>query len=81
LKVFFDEAVPRKLARSPPLHEPNRRRHGMGRRQNAALLKLTAREGFHVFLTGALAGFAKSWRLTMLAALAFRNTTGARFRV
>ena len=53
MKVFFDEDVPRKLARSLPQHEI----HTVvsmqwGGIKNGALLKLIEREGFNVFLTG-----------------------------
>ena len=53
MKVFFDEDVPRKLARSLPRHEL----HTVvsmqwGGMKNGALLQLIEREGFHVFLTG-----------------------------
>jgi predicted nuclease of predicted toxin-antitoxin system len=53
LKVFFDEDVPHKLARSLPLYEI----HTVvsmqwGGVKNGALLKLIEREGFQVFLTG-----------------------------
>jgi hypothetical protein len=53
LKVFFDEDVPRKLARSLPRHEI----HTVvsmqwGGIKNGALLKLIEREAFEVFLTG-----------------------------
>ena len=53
MKVFFDEDVPRKLARFLPQHDI----HTVVSRQwggikNGALLKLVAREGFNVFLTG-----------------------------
>jgi predicted nuclease of predicted toxin-antitoxin system len=53
LKVFFDEDVPRKLARSLPRHEI----HTVvsmqwGGIKNGALLELIKREGFSVFLTG-----------------------------
>ena len=51
--MFFDEDVPRKLARSLPQHEI----HTVvsmqwGGIKNGALLKLIEREGFDVFLTG-----------------------------
>jgi hypothetical protein len=53
LKVFFDEDVPRKLARSLPQHEiytvVSMQWGGI---KNGALLKLIEREGFSVFLTG-----------------------------
>jgi hypothetical protein len=53
LKVFFDEDVPRKLARSLPRHEI----HTVvsmqwGGIKNGALLTLIERERFDVFLTG-----------------------------
>jgi hypothetical protein len=53
LKVFFDEDVPRKLARSLTQHEI----HSVvsmqwGGIENGALLKLIERERFNVFLTG-----------------------------
>lgn len=53
MKVFFDEDVPRKLARSLPRHEI----HTVvsmqwGGMKNGALLELIEREGFQVFLTG-----------------------------
>jgi hypothetical protein len=53
LKVFFDEDVPRNLARSLPRHEI----HTVGGMQrggikNGALLKLIEREAFEVFPTG-----------------------------
>jgi predicted nuclease of predicted toxin-antitoxin system len=53
LKVFFDEDVPRKLARHLPRHEI----HTVvsmqwGGVKNGALLKLIEREGYDVFLTG-----------------------------
>lgn len=53
MKVFFDEDVPRKLARSLPWHEI----HTVvsmqwGGIKNGALLKLIEREAFEVFLTG-----------------------------
>jgi hypothetical protein len=53
LKVFFDEDVPHKLARSLPRHEI----HTVvsmqwGGIKNGALLTLIESEGFHVFLTG-----------------------------
>ena len=53
MKVFLDEDVPRKLARSLPRHEI----HTVVSRQwggikNGALLELTERQGFNVFLTG-----------------------------
>ncbi len=53
MKVFFDEDVPRKLARSLPQHEI----HTVvsmqwGGIKNGALLKLIEREAFEVFLTG-----------------------------
>ena len=53
MKVFFDEDVPRKLARSLPQHEI----HTVvsmqwGGIKNGALLELIEREGFNVFLTG-----------------------------
>ncbi len=53
MKVFFDEDVPRKLARSLPQHEI----HTVvsmqwGGIKNGALLKLIEREAFKVFLTG-----------------------------
>ncbi len=53
MKVFFDEDVPRKLARSLPQHEI----HTVvsmewGGTKNGALLKLIEGEGFNVFLTG-----------------------------
>jgi predicted nuclease of predicted toxin-antitoxin system len=53
LKVFFDEDVPRKLARSLPRHDI----HTVvsmqwGGIKNGALLKLIERETFEVFLTG-----------------------------
>jgi predicted nuclease of predicted toxin-antitoxin system len=53
LKVFFDEDVPRKLARFLPHHEIHTV-VGMkwGGVKNGALLALIEREGFHVFLTG-----------------------------
>jgi hypothetical protein len=53
LKVFFDEDVPRKLARSLPRHEIHTV-VGMqwGGIKNGALLKLIEREAFEVFLTG-----------------------------
>lgn len=53
LKVFFDEDVPRKLARSLPHHEIYTVA-GMqwGGIKNGALLRLIEREGFHAFLTG-----------------------------
>jgi hypothetical protein len=53
LKVFFDEDVPRKLARSLPQHDiqtvVSMRWGGF---KNGALLELIEREGFDVFLTG-----------------------------
>jgi predicted nuclease of predicted toxin-antitoxin system len=53
LKVFFDEDVPRKLARSLPRHEI----HTVvsmqwGGVKNGALLTPIEREAFEVFLTG-----------------------------
>jgi predicted nuclease of predicted toxin-antitoxin system len=53
LRVFFDEDVPRKLARFLPQHEI----HTVvsmewGGIKNGALLVLIEREGFQVFLTG-----------------------------
>jgi len=53
LKVFFDEDVPHKLARSLPQHEI----HTVvsmqwGGIKNGALLTLIERERFNVFLTG-----------------------------
>ena len=53
MKVFFDEDVPRKLARFLPEHEI----HTVvsmewGGVKNGALLVLIEREGFQVFLTG-----------------------------
>ena len=53
MKVFFDEDVPRKLARSLPQHDI----HTVvsmqwGGIKNGALLELVGREGFDVFLTG-----------------------------
>lgn len=53
MKVFFDEDVPRKLARFLPQHEI----HTVvsmqwGGTKNGALLKLIESEGFDVFLTG-----------------------------
>jgi predicted nuclease of predicted toxin-antitoxin system len=53
LKVFFDEDVPRKLARSLPQHDI----HTVvsmqwGGIKNGVLLNLIEREGLHVFLTG-----------------------------
>ena len=53
MKIFFDEDVPRKLARSLPRHEI----HTVvsmqwGGIKNGALLELIEREGFNVFLTG-----------------------------
>jgi len=53
LKVFLDEDVPRKLARSLPQHDI----HTVvsmqwGGIKNGVLLKLIEREGFQVFLTG-----------------------------
>ena len=53
MKVFFDEDVPRKLARSLTQHEI----HSVvsmqwGGIKNGALLKLIERERFNVFLTG-----------------------------
>jgi predicted nuclease of predicted toxin-antitoxin system len=53
LKVFFDEDVPRKLARFLPQHEI----HTVvsmqwGGHKNGVLLKLIGRQGFNVFLTG-----------------------------
>jgi predicted nuclease of predicted toxin-antitoxin system len=53
LKVFFDEDVPRKLARSLPEHDI----HTVvsmqwGGVKNGELLQLIEREGFEVFLTG-----------------------------
>ena len=53
MRVFFDEDVPRKLARYLPQHEI----HAVAGMQwggitNGALLKLIEREGFKVFLTG-----------------------------
>jgi hypothetical protein len=53
LKVFFDEDVPRKLARFLSQHDiqtvVSMRWGGV---KNGELLKLIEREGFHVFLTG-----------------------------
>ncbi len=54
MKVFFDEDVPRKLARSlPPKHNIQTvisiRWGGI---KNGALLKLIEGEGFEIFLTG-----------------------------
>ena len=51
--MFFDEDVPRKLARSLPQHDI----HTVvsmqwGGIKNGALLNLIEREGFNVFLTG-----------------------------
>ena len=53
MRVFFDEDVPRKLARYLPQHEIHTVA-GMqwGGITNGALLKLIEREGFKVFLTG-----------------------------
>jgi hypothetical protein len=53
LKVFFDEDVPRKLARFLPQHEVHTV-VGMewGGVKNGALLALIEREGFQAFLTG-----------------------------
>ena len=53
MKVFFDEDVPRKLARSLPQHDI----HTVvsmqwGGIKNGALLNLIEREGFNAFLTG-----------------------------
>jgi len=53
LKVWFDEDVPAKLARSLPRHEI----HTVvsmqwGGIKNGSLLTLIGREGFNVFLTG-----------------------------
>jgi hypothetical protein len=54
LKVFFDEDVPRKLARFlPPHHEiANFVSMAWGCVKNGALLKLIEQESFQVFLTG-----------------------------
>jgi len=53
LKVFFDEDVPRKLARFLPHHEVETVvSMGWGSVKNGALLKLIEQEGFQVFLTG-----------------------------
>ncbi len=54
MKVFFDEDVPRKLARSLPPKHHIQTVVGMqwGGVKNGALLKLIEREGFEVFLTG-----------------------------
>ncbi len=53
MKVFFDEDVPRKLARSLPRHEihtvVSMRWGGI---KDGALLRLIESEGFDVFLTG-----------------------------
>jgi len=52
LKVFFDEDVPRKVARSLPQHEIQTVvSMQWGGIKNGALLKLIEREGFEVFLT------------------------------
>jgi hypothetical protein len=51
--VFFDEDVPRKLARFLPQHEIQTVvSMEWGGIKNGALLKLIEREGFQVFLTG-----------------------------
>jgi hypothetical protein len=51
--VFFDEDVPRKLARSLPQHEIHTVVSMLwGGIKNGALLQLIEREGFNVFLTG-----------------------------
>jgi predicted nuclease of predicted toxin-antitoxin system len=53
LRVFFDEDVPRKLARFLPRHEIQTVvAMEWGGIKNGALLKLIEREGFQVFLTG-----------------------------
>jgi hypothetical protein len=53
LKVFFDEDVPRKLARFLPRHEmPTVVGMEWGGVKNGALLPLTDREDFQAFLTG-----------------------------
>jgi predicted nuclease of predicted toxin-antitoxin system len=53
LKVFFDEDVPRKLARSLPQHEIQTVvSMQWGGIKNGALLTLIEQEGFNVFLTG-----------------------------
>jgi len=53
LKVFFDEDVPRKLARFLPHHAVETVvSMGWGGVKNGALLKLIEEEGFQVFLTG-----------------------------
>ncbi len=51
MKVFFDEDVPRKLARVLPQHEIQTVVSiQWGGIKNGALLKLIEREGFNVFL-------------------------------
>ena len=53
MKVFFDEDVPRKLARFLPQHEIQTVvSMEWGGVKNGALLMLIEREGFQVFLTG-----------------------------
>jgi hypothetical protein len=53
LKVFFDEDVPQKLARSLPQHDVQTVvSMQWGGIKNGALLQLIEREGFNVFLTG-----------------------------
>ena len=53
MKVFFDEDVPRKLARFLPQHEiQSVVSMEWGGVKNGALLVLIERKGFQVFLTG-----------------------------
>ncbi len=53
MKVFFDEDVPRKLARSLPQYDIHTVvGMGWGGIENGALLELIEREGFDVFITG-----------------------------
>lgn len=53
MKVFFDEDVPRKLARSLPQHDISTVvSMQWGSMKNGALLKLIEGEGFNAFLTG-----------------------------